>query len=149
MRLLQQSLSTGIQTRLFTYTYPIIIGLMNITIVSPPSYLLLHQDTKFFLIIRILSNLFHVNLILHPLASCWKEKIVLIYWMMNILQSIMSLLKPKINQPVIKFWHRLRKCVYLIYQCTRTNIIPRITWWPPLQSDSMWKIKCQYQVMPK
>ena len=38
-----------------------------------------------------------------------ERKLVLIYWMMNILQSLMSLIQSQIHQPVINFQHRLRK----------------------------------------
>ena len=42
-------------------------------------------------------------------------KLVLIYWMMIIVKSLMSLIKPQIYQPVMHFWHRPRKiCVSLL-----------------------------------
>ena len=38
-----------------------------------------------------------------------ERKLVLIYWMMKILQSHISLVKPYITQPVINFHRRLNK----------------------------------------
>ena len=36
-------------------------------------------------------------------------KLVLIYWTMNTLKSLMSLIQPQINQPFINFQHSIRK----------------------------------------
>ena len=71
--------------------------------------------------IQTSSNLFNVNLILQPLHYIIQQlshmklsdlllevKFVLIYWMMNILQCLMSLIQSQIYQPFINFQHILR-----------------------------------------
>ena len=70
--------------------------------------------------IKTSSNWFHVNLILNPLhfvIQKWshmkfsylplERKLVLIYLMMKISQSHISLIQYQIHQPVINFQHRL------------------------------------------
>ena len=70
-----------------------------------------------------------MRLILHPLHFVIKQwlhvklsylllerKLFLIYWMVNILQSLRSLIQSQIHHPVIKFQCRTRKCVDHHYQ---------------------------------
>ena len=77
---------------------------------------------KVLFIIKSSSNLFHVYLILNPIHFAIQQlshmklsylplerELVLIYWMMNILQSYISLIKPQIHQPVTNFQYRLKK----------------------------------------
>ena len=73
MHILQELLSTGIHISLLVSTYPIILGLMNIILVSLSKTIILlviysfNKILKVFFIIWTCSTLFHVNLILHPL----------------------------------------------------------------------------------
>ena len=81
---------------------------------------LLNKILQVLFVIHTSSNLFNVNLILHPLHSVIRQfshtklsyllmeiKLILIYWMMNILQSLMPLMKSQIRQPLVNFQHRL------------------------------------------
>ena len=127
-KIIKDLLSTGYQTSLFISTDTIIIGLMDIIIISPwkkiallvPYYF--NNILKLFFINSTSSTWLHVNLILHPLHFViqklsriklsyllMERKLVLIYWMMNILQSLISLIKWQNFHPVIKFQHKLRK----------------------------------------
>ena len=91
-----------------------------------PYYLLLQQDPEVLFIIQTSSNLFYVNLILHPLNCViqlfshmklsyllMEEKLVLIYWMMKILQYLMSLIQYHIKHTIRKIY------VYRCYQWRR------------------------------
>ena len=128
MRLLQEFLSAGIQTVIFLSTDPIILGLVNIIIVSTWKTSILqviyylNKTLKVFFVIRAWSTWFHVKLILHPphfmiqkLSPIklsylpMKIKLVLIYWTMNILQSLMSFILYQIHQSAINLRHRLIK----------------------------------------
>ena len=126
MYILQELFSTGIQINLFLSTYTIMFGLMNIILVSPYNTSTLrviyyfNKILKFMFIIQTSSTWFHVNLILHPLHSVIQKfshmklsylpleiKLVLIYWMMNTLESRISLIQSHIYQTVINSQHRL------------------------------------------
>ena len=128
MQLMQQLLSTVRHTIIFLSADTIVFGLINIILVSPYKTSTLQILHSFNNILKVLftiwtsSTLFHVNLILHPrcfviqkfshmklIYLLLERKLVLIYWMMKILQSLMSLIQYKIHQPVINFQHRLRK----------------------------------------
>ena len=95
------------------------LGFMNIVLVSPQKTLIIQvlyyfqNILKVIFIIKTSSTWFYVTLILQPLHSVMqqfshakfsylplKNKLVLIYWMMRILKSLMSLIKSQINQPV-------------------------------------------------
>ena len=73
MHLLQDLLSTVIQTNILLYTDPITFGSMNIILVSPYKIIILqflylfNRILKVLLIIHTHSTWFHVNLILHLL----------------------------------------------------------------------------------
>ena len=103
VQILQELLYTEIQTRHIIYTETIILGLMNITILSPyktstlPDIYYFNNILKLFFIIWIWSTWFHVNLILHSLYFAIQKlsnmklsylllerKLVMIYWMMKI-----------------------------------------------------------------
>ena len=111
MQLIQDLLYTGIQTRLLLSTEPIMFGLTNIIIISSYKTNILHVLYYFKNILKVLfiietsSTGLNVNLILHPLHSLTKQlsnmklgylllerKLVLIYWMMRILQYLLSLI---------------------------------------------------------
>ena len=128
IHILKQLLSTGIQTSLLFFVHPIMHGLMNIIIVSPQNTITLpviysfNNILKVFFMIRTRSTLFHIKLIIYPLHFMitkqlhmkfiyllLERKLVLIYWMMNILKSLMSLIQSQIHQPIINFLHGLRK----------------------------------------
>ena len=138
MQLIQELLSTGIITIVFLSKEPIMFGFMNKIIIYPYktstlSVIYSFKNTlKLFFIIQTSSTWFNVNLILHPLnsviqkLSCMKlsylllvRELVLIYWMVNILQSLMSLIQSQIHQLATKFWHRLS-----IVPGSRWNVLP-------------------------
>ena len=150
MQLLQKLLSVWIKTIILLSTKPIIIGLINIIIISPwktstlPVCYSFNKILKFFFVIRNWSTWFRVNLILHPLYFLIQQlshiklsnllveiKLVLIYWIINILKYLMSLIQSQIHQAVINLWYRLRKFVGRCYQCRRFHSISSITWWNP------------------
>ena len=112
----------------FLSTYPIMFDFINIIIVSPyntsPLQVLysFNNILKVLFIIQTSSTLFHVNLILHKPHSVIQKfshmkfryllleiKMLLIYWMMKILPSLISLILSPIFQLVINFHHRLSK----------------------------------------
>ena len=128
VQILKELLSNGNQINLFLFTEPIIFVLMNIIIVSPYNTSTLQVPYSFdkilkvIFIIHISTTWFYVNLILHPLHFFIQKfspmkfsylplerMLVLIYWMMNILQSHISLIQSQVHQPVINFQHRLNE----------------------------------------
>ena len=120
-------ISTWIKTTIFLTTEPIMLGLMNIIRVSTyktstlPVLYSFNKILKVLFIIWTSSNLFHVNLILHTLHFVYKNshmefsylllerKLALIYSIMNILQSLISLIQSQIHQTVVDSQHRLKK----------------------------------------
>ena len=101
---------------------------MSIIIVSPYNTSTLqflyysNKILKVLFTIQTSSTLYHVNLILHPLHFVIQQlshmklsylplerKLVLIYCMMKILPSLLSLIKYQIRQPVINFQQRLNE----------------------------------------
>ena len=128
MQLLQELLYTGKQINNLLFTDPIMFGLMNIILASPYKTITLQVPyyfgniLNFIFMIQNSSTLFHANFILHPLHLVMgklshmklsylplERKLVLIYWMIKILQSITSLILSPIRQLVINFHHRLSK----------------------------------------
>ena len=107
-------------------------GLMNIILASPlktskrqVNYYL-GKILNVIFIIQTSSTWLHENLILHPLHLVMRQlshmtlsylpmerKKISIYWMMNILQSLTSLILSQIFQLVINFHHILREKVGL------------------------------------
>ena len=119
-----------------------------------PGYLLPRQDTGILLhnsdpqnLITYDTTILTYGIELHPLEI----KLVLIYWIMNILQSYISLIQSQINHLFIKFQHRLKKCVDHSYQRVRKRAYNRsiFDWWTKLTSKSTWKIKGQDQSIHK
>ena len=126
MQLLQELLCTEIQKKYISID-PILLGLIHITLLYPWNTITLlviypfKNIVKLFFIIFTWSNWFHVNLILHPLHFVIQQlshmelsypplerKLVLIYWMMNILKYHISLIQYQINHLFINFQHRLK-----------------------------------------
>ena len=159
MQLLHELLYTGSQTNILLSKDTIMLVLIDIIIVSPwnTSTLLIiysfNNILKVSLVIWTWSTLFYVNLILHPFHFVIKQwlhmklsylllerKWVLIYLMMNILQSLRSLIQSQIHHPVIKFQCRTRKCVDHCYQCRRYPHSSNHAWQIPVPSDQTWKI---------
>ena len=122
MHILQHLLSTGIYTRNFISTYPIMLDLLNIILIYSYNKVTLYflnsfnNILKLFFIVWTRSTLFHLKLILNPIHFVIQQfssmilsylllelKLVLIYWMMNILQYLMPLIKYQIHQKVINF----------------------------------------------
>ena len=114
MQLLQELFSTGSHINLMLSTDTIMFGLMNIMLVSPYNTSTLQVLYHFNKILRLMfiiqtsSTWFHVNLILHPLHLLiqnfshmklsylpLERKLILIYWMMNTLQSRVPLIQFK------------------------------------------------------
>ena len=110
------------------FTEPIMVGLMNIILASPYKTSTVQVPYSFGKILKVIFmihisvTLFHANLILHPLHLVMRQlsymtlsylplerKLVLIYWMTNILQSLTSLILSPICQLVINFHNRLRE----------------------------------------
>ena len=134
MQLLQELLYNGNKINLFLSTEPIMFGLMNIIIVSTYKA---HTLQVIYYFNKIPKSNTH-NSDLHNLIPCELDltftpfcdkamltyeiellpsgrKLVLIYQMMKILQSHISLIQPQINQPVINFQHTLKEtCVSYI-----------------------------------
>ena len=138
IQILKRLLSTGNYINHLLSTEPIMFGLMNIILVYPYNTIILLviyssvNILKVIFIIQTSSHLFRVYLILDPLRLViqqlsnmkWvylplEKKLVLIYWMMNILQSHISLTQSQIHQPFINFQHSLKKCVDHRYQWGR------------------------------
>ena len=107
-----------------------------------PGSLLIKKILKVLFITQTSSTWFRVKLIRHPLHFVIQQfshmkfsyllleiKLVLIYWIMNILQSLMSLIQSKICQPFINFKHRLWKCMDRCYPCRRSYHISSRYWW--------------------
>ena len=153
MQLIQELLYNGIQTNILLSRDSTLLGLMNIITFSPrkTSSLLVFYSfkniPKVFFIFRTCSTWFHVNFILHPLHFViqnnshmklinllLERKVVLIYWMTNIIQSIMSLIQYQIHHLVINFQNKLRKCVDRCYQWRISNHNSRHAWWTPAPS---------------
>ena len=128
IQLLQEGFYTGSQTRLLLSKDPIMFGLINIIIASPLKTSTLqviysfNNILKVFFVVQTSSTIFHVKLILHPLNFVIQQfsnmklsyllleiKLVLNYFMMNILPSFMSLVQSQIRHPVVNFQHMLRK----------------------------------------
>ena len=103
---------------------------MNIILASPYKTSTLQFPYSFGNILKVIimiqtsSTWFHENLILHPLHLMIKQlshttlsylplerKLVLIHWMINILQSLTSLILYQIFELVINFHHRLREMI--------------------------------------
>ena len=77
---------------------------------------------KLLFIIQTWSTWFNVSLIIYPLHSVLQQfshitssylllerKLILTYWIMNLLQSLISLIQSKIHQPVINSQHNLKE----------------------------------------
>ena len=156
MRPLQELFSIGIQTRIFVSIDNTMLGLMNIIIIPPQitsTHPIVHPFNKIlrlFFVILICSTWFHVRFILYPLHFViqkflcirfiyllMERILVFIYWIMNILQYLMSLIISQIFQPVINFQHRIIKCVDHSYQIRIICLRPRRVLCTPAPSDSM------------
>ena len=97
-----------------------IIALYKTSIIQVFYYL--NKIMKLFFMIRTYSTLLHVKLILHPL-NCVIEKLShiklsyillgrklgLIYWIMKVLQSLLSLMQSQIRNEVVNFQNMIRK----------------------------------------
>ena len=129
MQILKYLFSSESDINIFLSTEPTMFGLMNINIVSPYNtgtiqvLYYFNQILKLLFMIQTLSTWFHVNLILHPLHFMIQQfshmklsylrlerKLVLIYWIMNTLQSRISLIQSQIHQPFVNSHHRLKFC---------------------------------------
>ena len=110
MQILPELFSTGSHTRLIISTDTIMIVLMNIILISPqkaitvPALYSFNNILIVLFFIKICSTLFHVKLILSPLHFLVPQlsqiklsylllgiKVVSVYWMMNMLQSLIFL----------------------------------------------------------
>ena len=125
--LLHELFSTASYTSLIITTELIVLVFMKIILVSPhntSALLSLYSSNnilKVFFLIWIPPNWFHVNLILHPFHFVIQQlsyiklgyillgiKLVSIYWMMNILKSLIFLIQLQIQQTVINFKNIIR-----------------------------------------
>ena len=128
MQLLQELFYTVKQINHLLFIELIMFGLMNIILASPYNTSTLQVTYSFVKIMKVVfiiqtsSTLFHANLILHPIHLVMKQlshtklsylplerKLVLVYWMTKILQSLTSLVLSQIRHLVINFHHRLRE----------------------------------------
>ena len=128
MQLLKDWFYTENQINLLLSIYPIMFGLISIILVSSYKTSTLQfiycfgNILKVLFIIQTSATSFHVKLILNKLHLVIQQlshmklsyplleiNLVLVYWMINILQSHISLIRYKIHHPVINFYHRLRK----------------------------------------
>ena len=110
----------------FIYASHIILGLINIIITypdntsTPPVLYCFIKSPKVFFIIITYSTSIYVNLILNILHFViqqfshmklsylfLKMKLVLMYWVINISQSLMSLIQSQIHHLVVNLRHRL------------------------------------------
>ena len=77
------------------------------------------------------------------------RKLVLIHWMRDILQSLISLIKSQIRQLVINFQHRLKTCVDHFCQWKRAYPSSMCSRYTQLPSNYTWKIQGRDQSMQK
>ena len=122
MEILKKVYSAGSQVKLLLTTDPIMLGSVNIILVSTYKTSTLQvfyhfkNIRKLLFIIQTSSTWFHVNLILHTIYVLieqlshmkfsylpLKKKLAFIYWTINILHSLISIIQSQIHHPVINF----------------------------------------------